>query len=737
VPKSKYRNLDPLTHSDEDLLRIMDDDWSRSNSHYQGLFEDMTDDWKQFLVIQSGSSEATPDEQGDYDPEEGGRANFKTGLMRKHLSTATSLIMKSLSLSENNYAEWLIAKPKAAFAGEDMQIVQNDLELYRQYRTLMLSAEHMGFYDKFEGYITQGLVFYWSLLLLHWRREGRWVPVTPDAQKQMLEDFEESLLEPSKRPKKKYDMNEGFVWDDQYINRPEVTVWHTANTRPDPRGGMNLLDCAYVMDEVRVSWNHLYANDFNSNTGLGIYFNLDKLAETVLPDDSTQTKEEEMRLSLGEQPADGTTTSDKNKEKDSFRNTVLLHRYWTHFGVVTADRVHKVIISKRRYTKMPIYPFRYSIDWTKFDAQSFARLLRGVDENEDMLTNYRLDNFGKGIDGIVAVNDSVLSADSKGKPRHAASEILFDGPVQGNFEIIHTNDVTYGALEDRKYNQLVASGLGGITENMSGQINPGGRRLATEIQSVEAGGANRGGQLVDRIEQSILTPLMNDMTLIEAARMNSVVNLVIQEKGDYAFPMIDSEFIRRMTNKIRFIANGSTFVNQREIEMAGIINFANTFGANPIAQQFLEWPALLSIAAKRVARLPDPDVILSDQAKSKISIPPDMEWILMQHGIEPQPQYNDDDEHHLQMHQMQYERALLQLQEGKIDEVTVMRLQKHIAATQQKITRKQQASAAQPGPMPTALPGERGSENTSGTQTANVRNPQPPGVRPPVPQGVT
>jgi len=733
----KFRQRDPLTHSDHELLRIMEDDWNRSDDHYQDQFDEMKEDWKQFLLIKD-SDRTTVGEQGSYDPEEGARANFKTGLMRKHLSTASSLIMRSLTLSEKNYAEWLVAKPRVAFAGEDLQTVQNELEMYRQYRSLMLSAEHMDYYDKFEGFVTQGLVFYWSFMLLGWRREGRWVPRELSEKDQMAEDFENNVERDEPRRKTKYDMDRDMVWNPRYIDRADVTILHTANTRPDPRGGMSLLDCAYVMDEVRMSWYELKDKEYDEDTGEGIYFNLDKLEEAVPFDDSTATEEEQMRQDMGEQPADGVTTSDEDKEKESFRNTVILRRYWTHFGVVTADQTFKVIIGKRRYAKMPLYPFRYSIDWTKFDAQSFARLLRNVDENEDMLTNYRLDNFGTAIDGIVVTNDGVISPESRGKPRHAGSEIKLDGPVAGNIDILRTNDVTYGVLEDRKYNETVATGLGGITENDTGQMFPGGRRLATEIQAVQAGSANRGGQLVERIEQSILTPMMNDMTLLEAARLGTNFQIeTIEEKGEYAFPLITPEFVAVMANKIRFIANGSQFVNQREIEMAGIINFANTFGQNPVAQQLINWPALLSIAAKRVAHLPDPDVILSDQARSKISIPPDMEWALMKIGYEPQPQYNDDDDQHMQMHQLQMQRAQLMLEEGKIDEATVVRLQKHTALTQQKIAQKQQASAAQAGPVATALPGERGSQETAGTLSANNQNLQPKGVRPPVREGVT
>ncbi len=737
----KVRQRDPLTHSDHELLRIMEDDWNRSDSHYQDQFTEMKEDWKQFLLIKD-SDKTTTGEQGSYDPEEGARANFKTGLMRKHLSTASSLIMRSLTLSEKNYAEWLVAKPRSAFAGENLQTVQNELEMYRQYRSMMLSAEHMDFYDKFEGFVTQGLVFYWSFMLLGWRREGRWVPSELSEKDQMTEDFKanaevEGEAEAPKR-KIKYDMDRGMVWNPNYIDRADCTILHTANTRPDPRGGMSLLDNTYVMDELRMSWYELKDKEYDEDTGEGIYFNLKELEEAVPFDDSTATKEEEMREDLGEQPADGVTTSDENKEKESFRNTVILRRYWTHFGVVVADQTFKVIIAKRRYSKMPLYPFRYSIDWTKFDAQSFARLLRNVDENEDMLTNYRLDNLGTAIDGIVVTNDSMISSESRGKPRHAGSEIKFDGEVRGNIDILRTNDVTYGILEDRRFNETVATGLGGITENDSGQMFPGGRRLATEIQAVQAGSANRGGQLVERIEQSIITPMMNDMTLLEADRMGTEFRIeTIEEKGEFAFPLIDSEFINRMVNKIRFIANGSQFVNQREIEMAGIINFSNTFMQNPVAQPFLNIPALLSIAAKRVAHLPDPDVVLSDQAKSKFSIPPDMEWVLIKAGYEPQPQLNDDDEQHIQMHQGQEQRALVALEANEIDEATLMRLREHMALTQQRIAAKQQASGAQAGPVATALPGERGSQETAGTLSANNQNLQPKGVRPPVREGVT
>lgn len=706
------RQRDPLTHSDEDILKIMDEDWQRSDDHYDQILTDAQDDWKRYLLIKDTADEPTVGEQGTYDPQAGARANLKLATVRKHLATALSLTMNSL---HPNDTEWLHAYPIMTNALVDKDQLADDIELYRQFRLYELSSEQMAYWTRVKAFLLQGFIFPWSLSLLNWTTEGRWQRDTGTSGETA-----------------EYDMNLGYKFNPQYIHRPNLSVLHTANTRPDPRGGMMLRDLAWLLDETRVSWYELYENEFNPKTGSGIYYNLRKLEEIVGSDDSSQTPEEEMRLSIGETDRQGTSKQDT--EKGAFRNTIRIRRYWTRLGVVTADASSKVVISKRRYERIPLYDFKATVDWSKFESQAFARILCGFDEAKDMLFNYRLNNLSFGVDGVVAFDGTRIHSDSRGKPIHPGTQLEFNGPISDAFDVYRTTDITQTTFNDTALIDREVESTMGQSENMLGQYFGGGRRLATEVQTVTAAASQRGGDMVRDIQDLIITPQQNEITRMELDRLTSEIKIRIGSAANLRYVVITPEFIERMAKQIWFEAKGSDYVNSEQIKAAGAMNASNVLMNNPLTAQILNPIAVAQWIIRTVGREPKSDWLFKPEAQNVRSIPPELEYILMRQGVELEPGPLDDDQQHLVEHYAQLER--IQKGREKVTPETLQRVEQHIALTEQKIAGMIQAMSRQMGPVSNVLPGQETSQETIGTQEANLMNPQPSGVGPPQKTGV-
>lgn len=712
----RIRQRDPFSHPDEELLKIMSEDWQRSDDHYKQILNDAEEDWKRYLIIKDTSDEPTVGEQSSFDPQEGARANLKLATVRKHLATAISLTMNSL---HPNDAEWLHAYAVSDFTGADYDELAQKIEKYRRFRLYELSSEQMAYWDRIQAFLLQGFIFPWSLCLLNWTTEGRWER-TNDA----------ASAEPGK-----YDVNLGYKFNPEYINRPNLPVLHTANTRPDPRGGMLLRDCAFLMDELRIPWYELYENEFSPQNEKGIYFNLEKLQEATGLDDSNMTPEEEMRLRIGEVDRQGVTASEEHKEKEAFRNTIRIRRYWTKFGVITANADLDVIISKRRYERVPLYDFKATMDWSKFESQSFARILRGFDDVKDMLFNYRLNNLSFGIDGILVFDGTRIHKSSRNKPMHPGREIEFNGPIDHALDIIRTNDITQGTFADSAQIDRETESTMGQSENALGQYFGGGRRLATEVQSVAAATSQRGSQMVQRMQDLIITPQQNEITRMEVDRLRGERIVRIKEKGRFRYLTITHEFIEEMASQIYFEAKGSAYVNHEQIKAAGAMNAANVLMNNPMLAQVMNPIAVAQWIARDVGREPKPDRFLKPGLQNQPHNPPEIEYLLMRQGVELEPHPLDDDQQHLKEHYIQLERVQTMKGQGMSAE-GVMRLEKHIALTEKKIEGMQQMAAQQAGPVGNVLPGQEGSQETAGTQGANLENPQPQGVGPPQSMGV-
>lgn len=737
-----FRQRDPFSYSDKDMLQVMEEDWNRSEDHYNTQFEDMLADWKRIILIHDKDEEVTAGEQGTSEPQSSGRSCLKGTALYEHYTTFVSMVMAALFPDD---AEWLHARPTSVFTKEDLPTQLNNIEAYRQYRLWQLSSERMKFRENFEGFIRQGVGYYWSFLLYSYETRGAMIEAPePDAATGIKRymDKMRRVIKRSKSRRGRPDPDEGWMWNPRYYENTSASTLNTFNTRPDPRGGRDFNRHTFLEDEYRANWFDLYEGEYDEKENpQGQYFNLDELAELYPKDDGTQTSEEEKREEIGEHPADAAQNPEGSESKIRFRDTVILRRYWTPFGVVTADRNFKVIVQKRRYTKMPLYVCRYSFDPTKFEAQSLTRVMRDSDSEVDFLMNMQLDDASTGVDGIPVQDTTRVNPESQGATIVHGKTVKVDGPIDGAFDIISTRGVTQQLWMIRQYvrsNEM--PGISGITENMAGRMFSS-RRLATEIQAVQQGGANRGGQWVQSVQDDILTPLMNDFNELESARMqNEYLDFIVrgEDEGLVAEFPITQEFVRRIAGLCRFEAQGNKFANQKEMKRAGIINFLNTFGMNPNSAQFLNWRNLTAYGARVLAECPDPEQLLMPDIGAQISIPPELEnELILERGRNLEPQFLDDDKEHLEVHQAAMARAEIDvmLPENDIDSEGIERLMLHLKKTMAKLAAKQQQTA-QPGPVSPTLPGQENSQNTAGTQMANMNNAEPAGVGPPTNQEV-
>jgi hypothetical protein len=727
-----YRKGDILSYkSDEDILKVIQEDFTRSEDKYNPIKTAMEADLGRYWLIWDASNDPTAAEQGAAEPKIGALSALKLPTARAHIDTYVSIIMANL-FPEN--AEWLHARPRPQIGDE--RNLEEIVEMFRQFRLFQLGEERMNFKRKFKRFVLQGLTTYWTVCYLRWKREGGWKYVGNNIQTE-----DENIIDTIKRyggdlgkalgKKVKYDPNLGFEWQGIVTDRPELEVIHTFNGYPDPRGGAEFEQCSFFGDETRIPWHELYANEWkkddNDGYGSGFYLNLNKLRDLHGSGQSNETREEQMYKNLGDQAGNDPVTNDEAKKENQFRDSIVIRRYFTRTAQIITDQDHKVVIAKLRHEDWPLFNWAWGDEGT-FHRQSLMRLVEHLDQEFDSMINHALENWTRINAGTGFVKEGAVHPDYKGKPalpgtltpvtEDPRQVAMYDRPPD-------ISQSTHLFVDLFERNLEAVSGLG---ENTLSRYTTG-RKKATEVEYVNQAGANRQGQAIIDIEGNVASPLMNAMTKLELRKFEQAVPMAFKSDKGEVFETISKEWIRQYGNLIIFECRGSNLVNQRMMEASGIQNLFTMAAQNPHTAQIANWPWLFVEAGKRVAFLPDPEQVLNPEMQDKSSIPPELELDLMRIGRSIPPRINDDHNAHLQVHQMQLEREMLKVEEGGApDEKLIQLLQIHIQKTQEKIAQmQQQTPTAATGE---AAPGQILSQNTGGTRAANTMSPQAPGRAP-------
>jgi hypothetical protein len=352
-----------------------------------------------------------------------------------------------------------------------------------------------------------------------------------------------------------------------------------------------------------------------------------------------------------------------------------------------------------------------------------------------------VDNVSAAIYSLKVINDALIDQESKGKHLTPGSEILVNGPVRDAIATIPNAYVTNDAPQRVVGISAEAMGAMHINMNQMGEYFGMGQRKATETGVVDKYaksyfdlGLRRTNRIVLIVQREISEfeffyassperEREQGLHRIEFAGDENALKFLSKEtsldrpvKGSIFLEITPQMIINNILH-IRFNPVGAEFI-QGEIERrGGIMNAVNATMTNPAMLQIADPIAVYLKIWKDVGGEHDPSHLLGDDARDRISIPPEQEWVLIQAGVEVMPHRLDDDEEHLKVHEIQRLEALTM----KLSDTVKARLDEHIEQTVMKI---QQAATTNPMGMMAEAPtqGQQGSQNTAGTQNANMEN---------------
>ena len=730
-----FRKSDILSYrKDEDILKVLTEDFGRSEDKYESLKQSMESDLKKFWLIYDTSLDATVSEKASANPEE--ISSLKMPSARSHVETFLSIIIANLF---PQHADWLHASPKAAYFSDSDIGLFDIAEMARQFRMSRLHENNSAFFSKFSQFVLQGLNTYWTVGYLRWHRTGDWV-YTGDGSEQQ-ENIIERAVEAAKRlvkgKKEVYDPDLGYKYYEVVEDRAEFEVISTFNGFPDPRGGSSFDRNAYFGDELRMSWHELYANQFDPKTnegfGSGLYTNLDELWEKCGPTDE-KTRDEQMQTNLGEKAATSAVPQEDAKGENADRNTIILRRYWTRNAMIIADKAFKVVIAKKRtdnWTKH-LRKWQWGED-TTFHAQSLLRLLAPLDQEFDAIINHTLENWRRINSGTYFYFTGAIAPENRGKPALPGGRgIELLTPPKDAIFYDRPPDISPSTLQFISIIERAFESVSGLGQNTLGQYFTGGKRLATEVSYVNQAGANRQGQRIVQLERTVLDPLMEAWTILEIQQFQKSIPFMFRTAEGVEPEQITREWIVDHLKQVEFKCHGSIVVNERTMEAAGFLQAFNASAQNPMVAQIANWPWLFRQLWRKVGLETDVEEVVRPDMQDKYSIPPDMEYHLMMAGYDLNPHINDDDAFHLDEHtkQLEDEENRESRTVGRRDDV-ISKLVEHMEKTNQQIAQKQTVNV---GGVPGAASPQLGqmlSPNTPGTQTADLMNPQQPGVGPP------
>jgi len=161
--------------------------------------------------------------------------------------------------------------------------------------------------------------------------------------------------------------------------------------------------------------------------------------------------------------------------------------------------IEDVIIEARPtgdlHGKFPYHVLPYEIDGHSFTNRSMMKTLESLNQTVDWLMNTHFYNVRAGlnnqfiVDPFRVVIKDITKAGAGKLIR--LKESAYGTDVRSVIQQLPVTDLTQGHVRDTQLVADMIQRVSGVTDNIMGMVNPGGRKTATEIRTSSTFGANR------------------------------------------------------------------------------------------------------------------------------------------------------------------------------------------------------------------------------------------------------
>ena len=728
---------DILELSDAKMLRIIEEDWNASEQHYQTIFEDTKRRMMLFhlKLYDYGISQR---DLREAEPEAGTSAAIFVPLARPVCETALSSIMGTIAPAN---VRWLMGEAASEVVGAE------EAHIATEFMSLRLKQMH--YLATLERAILQALQKPWSACICEWKMRDGNVPSTllSRLHSVMKNLGEADLPQVVGEIKKSLEAGDFYEWKYNKIDRSDFRVLDTFDTRPDWRYP-DIRDSAFFGYESFSSWEELEKMEALSllptESKEKRRVNVSKMRKQyqILMGKRAKNRKnlktdefDELRLNGAplkseefEADLKGLSITSEGYEDER----VKVRTYHTPTAKIRTDASFKYILSAEPMDCIPVVCETYATRGTSFDSESVLELLEPLNRQVNYMVNMRLENQDRIIRQLLIINKKML-APGQGEINIDQSSIIeVTGPVNEAVKQISSQLATNEYSQDIQFLLELVARVTGLDANIQGLYYRGGSKTATESDIVRDAVMTRLGRLIKRFESSFVQDAVEKLYVLEDQFMDYEVPVkVLGPDGDY-YPRMNREVFSLIGGNIYWIPKGSIYWQSKREQVAAIERMIGMWSGIADVKSKIDWGKLFKMHAELLGIHDVDEVILDEEDYYKI--PPELEHELMAFGSSDlEPGAFDNDDEHIQAHTELVENVKAgRVPQKKFPKHRIAIIEKHISKhfAKQQAAQTSNMSGAGGGEMlptgQTQLPGD-----TSGSQTAQLNNPQTGGPPPP------
>ncbi len=243
----------------------------------------------------------------------------------------------------------------------------------------------------------------------------------------------------------------------------------------------------------------------------------------------------------------------------------------------------EVIIESQPYDalhgKFPYAVIEYEIEGYGLQKRGMLEILQPLQDAMSWLVNTHFYNVRNVLNGQFLADPSRLTIkdfkSTEGGRIIRLKPAAYGQDIRTMFQQIQTVDVTQNHLRDSQFINDMIQRVSGVTDNIMGMVNPGGRKSATEIRSSNSAGANR---------------IKTQGEYFSASGWSPLAQMLIQNTQQ----KYDSEMKFKVAGDLSSDA-GPGFMNVSPEDISGFYDFVPVDGTLPVDRfaQVTMWTQLL------------------------------------------------------------------------------------------------------------------------------------------------
>ncbi len=526
-PKNLFDRAKVLEMSDEEILRVMSDDWAESKNYFEK--NDIFERNRRYEKTYNANDPVPPPtekQSGGILLNPKGRAKNFYPITTAIVDTAIAMTIESLFSVEEYFMLMPTQDPEE----------QSHLEAMTRFLQWDAGPTRLQLRDRMEEWITSAFKFDWAVADISWSVSGANVlrpkktHVDRIAEKmgQRGGKFKEVLNRMLRRRGLHRANIPAFeaVYDPAGKQGPEMEILNLQNTRPDPHAIDFDDNCRFFMDEFESPWTKLLSETESEDNPAGIY-KKSKMDEFETLNASGSTRPEEQRKAEGD--------SQKGVgEVEKGRDIVKLRRWRNQYAEFVSDENFQLLLRKVPKDGWTLCKLSFKNRTKRWEGYSMIGMIEKLNYEINSVANQRRDNINLVLDPIAILNKRMWNKIWNGENTtlHPGKQLWVDGDVRQAAAFMRPPDVTQTAGQEISFIMGIIEKLAHISENTMGNYRSQGRRTATEAEYVQTGQTINAGPIAKRFERHGLRWALS--RIIREEELNLTEDVYFQVLGETA-----------------------------------------------------------------------------------------------------------------------------------------------------------------------------------------------------------